>query len=80
MSNELKRIARNHANAMIQLHKDTGKVAITAAKLTEILERGRYGPLENGPLYSKVDAAMGKLSDAYAELATAFDNLPELLP
>lgn len=78
--NEVKRVARNHANAMIQLHKDIGKVAITAAKLTEILERGRYGPLETGPIYSKVDAAMGKLGDAYTEIAAAFDNLPELLP
>lgn len=75
--NEVKRLARNHANAMTQLHKDILKSAATAARLTEILERGRYSWPGTGPLYSKVDTAMGKLGDAYAELAAAFDNLPE---
>jgi hypothetical protein len=73
--NEAKRIARNHADAMIQLNRDIMKVAITSARLTELLERGRYYGAGTGPLYSKVDAAMGKLGEAYAELAAAFDTL-----
>lgn len=73
--NEVKRIARNHAQAMTNLHNNILKAAVTAAKLTEILERGKYYGQGTGPLYSKVDTAMGKLGDAYAELAAAFDDL-----
>jgi hypothetical protein len=77
IASQVRKAARNHAQAMMQLHKDTQRVAVTAAKLTEILERGRYYGAGTGPLYSKVDKAMGKLGDAYAELAAAFDNLEE---
>jgi hypothetical protein len=62
---------------MTYLHTYIDEVAETAGRLAGKLTRDIPGPTENIPLYSNVDAAMGKLGEAYRELAAAFDDLPE---
>ena len=73
---EVKRAARNHADAMIRLHNAVQHVAVTTARLVEILERGDGAPFAGGTLYDRGDAAMADLGAAYQRLATLFDDLP----
>ena len=74
---ELRRAARNHADAVTSLHHATMRVAQTTAKLAEMLERGKGYALETGPLYKKADDAMGVIGKAYEQVAAIFDNLEE---
>lgn len=73
---EVKRAARNHADAMIRLHNAIHQVAATAARLTEALDRGDGAPFAGGTLYERADAAMGQLGEAYERIASLFDDLP----
>jgi len=72
---QVKRAARNHANAMLSLHQSINHVAITAARLVEILERANDAPFAGGTLYKRVDDAMGELGRVYGSIAKAFDDL-----
>ena len=73
---EVKRAARNHRDSMIRLHNAIQRVAVTAAQLTEVLGRGDDAPFAGGTLFSRADAAMGQLGEAYERIATLFDDLP----
>lgn len=75
--NEVKRLARAHAKAVMQLHAAASRVPITTAKLAEVLTRHIDNPETESPLYRKADEAMGTLQAAYEQVAAIFDNLEE---
>ena len=72
---EVKRAARNHAQEMIRLSNSIRSVAVTAARLTEVLERAGGTPFAGGSRYDRADAAMGELDAAYKRVVALFDDL-----
>lgn len=56
------------------LHMAIERVALSAAKLTEVTERADDAPPGGGQLRRRVDAAMGQLDAAYQAVAAAFDT------
>lgn len=72
---QLRRAARDHADAMIRLDSAIKRVAVTTARLTEILGRADDAPFAGGTRYERGDAAMGELGTAYERVAALFDDL-----
>ena len=72
---EVRRAARNHAKEMIRLHNTIQRVAVTAAKLTTILDRTIGAPLAGGARCERADVAMGQLDRAYEAVAALFEDL-----
>lgn len=72
---EVRRAARNHAQEMIRLHNTIQRVAVTAAKLTEVLDRTAGAPFAGGARSERADAVMGQLDRAYEAVAALFEDL-----
>ena len=72
---QVKRAARNHVQEMIRLHNSMMSVAVSAARLTEVLDRADGAPFAGGSRYDRADAAIGELEAAYKRLAALFDDL-----
>lgn len=73
---EVKRAARNHADAMIRLHNAILHVAGTSARLVGTLERADDAPFAGGTLCDRAGAAMAQLDEVYEHIASLFDDLP----
>lgn len=72
---ELQKAAREHAEAMRNMHSAHQRVARTLARLVEMMNRAVDAPFAGGQRYHQADDAMGELGRAYERVAALFDDL-----
>lgn len=70
---ELRKAAKNYASAMCVMHSSHQIVAVTLARLVEVMDRADDAPFAGGTLAQRADEAMGELGRAYERVAALFD-------